>query len=1166
MTNHTADFINALTSPDRRYGEVPFYWWNGAELDKNRLTEQLEALSEKGLAGVQINYAHLNGGGEDSLPYGGHGKSIKGEPEQFSEEWWDFFSHAAHECERLGMSIGMGDYTIAWIGNGYFTDKVAHTPGMNAKNLSCEKKILFMGDEDSFGDEVLAVITYKDMQCEAPVIIYEKTKGVLNSVRGMCEAYIITEKTTPNSIDPLNPDCGRLLVEYYFKEFERRLPDLKRGTLNYFFQDELMFGADVRTLWGENLRKGISEKYNYDVLGFLPHLFYHLGDITPKIRMDIADVKTELMEEYYFRPVFHYHNSRGLTYGCDQSGRGTDPGEFSDYFRTVRWFTAPGNDTPGRAADLIKVKVNSSIAHLYERERVWLEGYHSSGWGTTLESITAPTSDNFIFGANLLNLHGLYYSTDGGFFEWAPPDFHFRMPYWDDEKYWLDKYKRLSAILTTGTHRADTAIYYPVSSCDYGENHKSCVENTFSCAKYLFSHGVDFDFIDFQSIENAFCENGRLVTKTEDYKALIFVSVDAIRYSAIKKAKELLECGGTVVFCGVTPYASERKGLNDSVLENDIREILSHPKAALTATPEEALSFINSNITRSFLPENPYGDEKVYVHSRIHGDSTLFFVRYAPKDSVCRFEAEGIPYLLDTDTGEVIRLTGTVATEGFSFVKMPLDAKKDTLILFTYDEIDFDKEINTSGFCDGEEKLIHLNGYWDFSLVPTLDNKYGDYYMPRGGIIGAKAAFFDISAVSSTEIPEAFEMKDMPCCTSHSILKIDFSGDRRVLGEHLATLSQLPVTQLEFNGETLEITPQPLHDRYYYQSGEYSPSLYEQGHHGLKGRVYDDNIIFTNDCIIASYVFSESTCQAVLTAGNIKPDFILLNGIEVCEGSISLKKGKNLLIASFTYNENEAPDYRNKSSLKRTSIHITKENPKKCTEHLCVSSFGNNDYFRFSSDNRENEIFCYRFLSIPALWEIKANVFGEILCAYNDGKKMDISAAEKGNFGGKLYTLTASEISPDISEVIIFIKARRGYEYASVIPEPMRLSSKKGRITCGDLSLMGSLNTYSGKAVYEKEVTLEKLDPYERFFIDIEDAGATVKIEINSAVAAVLTYAPFTADITPFVIHGSNKIKITVSNTLCNHYGIIPSKYSNYPRDSKSGLTGEVKIRITQSI
>ena len=139
-----------------------------------------------------------------------------------------------------------------------------------------------------------------------------------------------------------------------------------------------MFGCNTRYIWSELLRRKVNEKFGYDPIGFLPHLFFVLGDVTPKIRLDIADVRTQLSEDNYFRPIYDFHASRGLIYGCDQSGRGKKPDEFSDYFRCVRWFTAPGNDTPGRAADLIKVKVNSSIAHLYHRPRVWLEGYHSS--------------------------------------------------------------------------------------------------------------------------------------------------------------------------------------------------------------------------------------------------------------------------------------------------------------------------------------------------------------------------------------------------------------------------------------------------------------------------------------------------------------------------------------------------------------------------------------------------------------------------------------------------------------------------------------------------------------------------------------------------------------------------------------------------------------------
>ncbi len=1167
--NTSADFIKALTSPDRRFGEVPFYWWNGSPLDKDRLKEQIKMLADKGLAGVQINYAHINRGGENDLPYGGHGKSIPGTPEQFSDEWWDFFSFAAKECEKYDMSIGMGDYTIAWIGNGYFTDKLAATPGMHAKNLSIEKKMLFSGDEENFSEEVLVALYYKDISCEEPVIIYEKEKGICSAVPGICEGYIVSVHETDKSIDPLNPECGKILTEIYFEEFFRRVPDVKEGVLNYFFQDELMFGTDIKTIWGNSLREGIKEKYGYDIIGFLPHLFYNLGDITPKIRLDVSDIRTQLTEENYFRPIYEFHASRNLIYGCDQSSRGKEPDEFSDYFRTVRWFTAPGNDTPGRAADLIKVKVNSSIAHLYNRPRVWLEGYHSSGWGTTLESITAPTSDNFIYGANLLNLHGLYYSTNGGFFEWAPPDFHFRMPYWDDEMQWLEKYKRMSAILTTGRHKCDVAVYYPVSSCEYGENHKFCTEKTFECAQYLFSKGLDFDFIDFQSIEKAECKNGRLKTDYEDYKVLIFAGVDCVRFSAIQKAEELIKNGGCVVFCGNTPYASDRKGLNDSVLTDTIKNILSSPSAALTATAAETLVFINSIITRSFLPENIYSENKVYVHRRTHGNTDLYFVRYAKKDSVCRFEAKGTPYLLDTYEGRIIRLDETVYSDGFSFIKMPLDENDDTIILFSDEEISYDDIIDTA---DNREislkEEISLDGEWEFSLIPTLDNCYGDYYIPAGGIIGAQARFFDITKVSDSDDNTGFEITDIPYGMNTALRRIYCKDESFSLCREISKHKDIGTkNNISFNNKEYPIETQSFFSRYgYICTDDYTVSLHEQGHHGLKGHLYDDNIFFEDDCVYITYVYSEDECNGIIHTGDIAPDIIILNSEEIKNNTVHLKKGKNLLCFSYTYKEDEAVNYRNKGKIKRTSFHITKEETRESCYPLCVPSFANPDYFRFSSESEVIRFFCFRFSTVPGFLSAAVDIFGKIHTAFIGNSEAEIEFIGEGESGSDRYLLKAVAPQEHITEVVFYAESKNGFEYADMIARPVDIDCTKGKITAGDISRMGSLKNYSGKMVYEKDIVLQKLYPDERFILDLGDASATINVQINGKTARVFTFRPFETDITDLIQNGCNHIKITVSNTLCNHYSTIPSKYSNFPKDAASGLIGPVSIRVVEKI
>ena len=123
-----------------------------------------------------------------------------------------------------------------------------------------------------------------------------------------------------------------------------------------------------------------------------------------------------------------------------------DVTEFGDYFRTQRWMSGPGCDQPGLSRDIIKNKVASSIAHLYERPRTWLEGFYGSGWGTSSEEVADATFANFAMGQNLLSLHGLYYSTHGSWWEWAAPDNHFRQPYWANMSDFLKCSERLSYV------------------------------------------------------------------------------------------------------------------------------------------------------------------------------------------------------------------------------------------------------------------------------------------------------------------------------------------------------------------------------------------------------------------------------------------------------------------------------------------------------------------------------------------------------------------------------------------------------------------------------------------------------------------------------------------------------------------------------------------------
>ena len=187
---------------------------------------------------------------------------------------------------------------------------------------------------------------------------------------------------------------------------------------------------------------------------------------TTKVRLDYADLVTSELERCYFNPFFNGMSSMALCMVTTTLGAATcalAANTTAIIFRTMRWYSAPGCDDPrvnGQRA-FKGLKVNSSIAHLYHRPRVWVEAFHSSGWGTTPAEVVAAMNEDFVYGATVVNLHGLYYTTYGGWWEWASPDFHFRQPYWEHCGPLNDYFTRLSWLLSQGVHRCDVAILYP---------------------------------------------------------------------------------------------------------------------------------------------------------------------------------------------------------------------------------------------------------------------------------------------------------------------------------------------------------------------------------------------------------------------------------------------------------------------------------------------------------------------------------------------------------------------------------------------------------------------------------------------------------------------------------------------------------------------------------
>jgi len=277
-------------------------------------------------------------------------------------------------------------------------------------------------------------------------------KGVLDWNAPQGSWFVALVFVRPGPFDPMHPQSGRLAIDRLYAPFEHECPGEVGRTLKVFFQDELDFGSRM-PFWSEHLRGAFTSRQGYDLWPLLPALWHNLGPTTVKVRLDYADVVVSEVERCYFQPVYQWHERHGTLFGHDNVGRGEirrGREHYGDYFRTMRWYSAPGCDDPkiqGHRA-FKGLKVNSSIAHLYRRPRVWVEAFHSSGWGTTPAEVVGALNEDFAYGATLVNLHGLYYTTSGGWWEWAPPDFHFRQPYWKHCRPFNNYFTRLSWLLS----------------------------------------------------------------------------------------------------------------------------------------------------------------------------------------------------------------------------------------------------------------------------------------------------------------------------------------------------------------------------------------------------------------------------------------------------------------------------------------------------------------------------------------------------------------------------------------------------------------------------------------------------------------------------------------------------------------------------------------------
>ncbi|MFI8191786.1 glycosyl hydrolase [Streptomyces sp. NPDC085946] len=776
--------------PPRAYGPTPLWWWSGAKVTRTRMAWQMRRLAQGGVHNlVVINLA----------PAGPCFGARADEPAWFGEEWWDRFTDACALAAELGTRLWFYDQ-IGFSGANVQGGVTRCRPGAAGLALRTRPATV-TGGAVALRDAETLVAAYGPGGQRLPAVTDAGgTSGpadpagtaapaALAGTSGRAEVaaaegtVVRLVTAVPTAFDYLAPDAASLLLDAVHRHFDRRVPGYLGNVVAGSFQDEL----PATNSWSRRFPAEFRARRGYDLLDHLPALFGAAdgtGGATDtgraaKVRADYYAVRAALTEEGLFRPLAAWHEERGMLIGADQSNpaRAGLPVQatqlYTDYFRTHRWYGAAGSDHHGDA------KVHSSMAHLYGHERVWIEAFHSSGWGGTLEDTYEWLLPFLRRGANLYNPHASYFSTAGGWFEWAPPSTDWRQPYWRQYPAFARAVARLCSILSWGSYAADVAVLHPTTTVQalvpldapvhhfgdgrLGDGHADAdgTQETYldlcGCDNWLRPRigaldrgGISFDVVDDDSVRRAGADGGALRVRDLAYRVVLLPSASVLEEETARRLTRLLDGGGRVVAVGRPPATAAGLAGDDSV----VAALLAHPRlervpdaTAAAAAVADASGYATGEVPLLVrrkgrhavaLVTAAFPDAGLPARSRTGAPAprrghTVDPARRARASTVTVRAPVAEAEVWNPATGARAPARVTVGADGVSTLDVPLDGAPAVLVVWREGPASADPP--TSGPAapvPRRERTIDVSAGWQGRLVPTLDNTWGDLALPPG--------------------------------------------------------------------------------------------------------------------------------------------------------------------------------------------------------------------------------------------------------------------------------------------------------------------------------------------------------------------------------------------------------------------------------------------------
>ncbi|HYN95012.1 MAG TPA: hypothetical protein VES42_14280, partial [Pilimelia sp.] len=539
---------------DDAYGPVPIWWWSGAPLRRDRLRWQMEQMRDQGVRNAVIMCL---------APRGPLFGAVADDPPFLSEAWWQVFLDACADAREIGFRFWLYDQ-LGFSGANFQGQVVTAAPEYAGWEL---RRAVAHGDGGEVtvavpaGGTAVAAYAVRPDSSIVPVEVRDGGATYAGGPARLCLAY-----TVRRGFDYHHPGACATLIDTVLGEFERRARQFFGSVIVGLFQDEL----PTMPSWSGTFAASFAQAHGYDLGAEIAHLWEDAGARGDTVRRDYHRHRARLASAAFFVPLADWAGRWGLTAGFDQQSpaREGDPtggvALYGDYLATHARFTAPGSDHWGDP------KVHSSLAHAGGQPRTWLEAFHSSGWGGTLEETYDWLGPFLRRGATLYDPHAVYYATTGGWWEWAPPSTCWRQPYWPAYRVFAESVTRLCRLLSTGSLVCDTVLLHPTLTVQAGltlegalpdARRASGVYHELNGATSWFSEqpgvldaaGHDYEVFDEATLAAGTLAGGALHLAGGAFRNVVLPDVRVLDAPTAALLVDFAAAGGTVLCVGRPP-------------------------------------------------------------------------------------------------------------------------------------------------------------------------------------------------------------------------------------------------------------------------------------------------------------------------------------------------------------------------------------------------------------------------------------------------------------------------------------------------------------------------------------------------------------------------------------------------------------------------------------